>query len=47
MHRTRVKSPMSEMWEEFLEPPYVEQCDHGISLLVRCADCERDRELRG
>ena len=46
MHRTRMKSPQSEMWEEFLEPPYVESCDHGVSFLAHCTECRREREMR-
>lgn len=47
MHRAQVRSPLSEMWEEFLELPLIEQCDHGINFRVHCSDCERERELRG
>lgn len=47
MRRTRVKSPLSEMWEEFLEPPYVERCDHGVSFLLICSECERERRSNG
>lgn len=41
-----MKSPLSEIWEEFLEPIYIETCDHGVSFLAHCHDCEREQVRR-
>lgn len=31
-----------DMWEEFLEADEIVCCDHGVSFLAYCTECERD-----
>lgn len=39
-----MKRTQSDLWEEFLEPIYIECCDHGVSFAERCVECELERQ---